>query len=127
VAIGAAMSDRARLIKHGRSTERVEGRFLPTGPTPGPWFRCYYDPGTESEARSTGGVRRSHPATLMFKLRAMDGTLVEATAKDEVEIQSRRFGTIRMEIMGTPEPIAKRTSRIGWIAALQKVSRSAPG
>jgi hypothetical protein len=127
MAIGAAMSDRARLIVHGRSAERVEGRFLPSGPTPGPWFRCYYDPGTESEARSTGGVRRTRPATLMFKLRAMDGSLVEAKASDEVEINSRRFGTIRMEIVGTPEPITKRISRIGWQAQLQKVSRKAPG
>ena len=126
MAIGAAMSDRARLIKHTRSGTKVEGRFIPTS-TPGPWFRCYYDPGTESESRGPGSVRRVLPATLIFKLRATDGSLVVASAKDEVEIESRRFGNVRMEIVGEPEALAKRFSRIGWLAQLQKVNRRAPG
>lgn len=89
----------------------------------GPVFRCLYDPGNESESRDGGRVRRVRPATLMYARRATDGTVIDLTANDLVEIDSSAHGTIRMEVEGTPTVIPKRRTVIGHLAQLRRVNQ----
>lgn len=127
VSIGGQLRDRARITSTVKSGTRVEGGYQ-RQTVIGPWFRCSYDPGDESESRSDGGVRRRRSgATLVTGRRATDGAAIELEATDAVEIDSQRYGTVRLDVVGTPERLVRGRSRIGWLVRLGKVDRKAPG
>ena len=124
--IGSALVDRARIVSTVRSDVRVEGSYQ-TKTRTGPWFRCRFDPGGEGEQRSAGGVRRDRRATLLVGRRAIDGTTLSFSGSDVIEVDSRAFGLIRMQLQGLPEVVQKRRSVIGWIATLERVDPKAAG
>lgn len=123
MALGAALRDRARIIRTSGSGERVEGSVT-RAETTSAEFRCMYDPGDAPENRSTGGVRLvERGATLLTGKRFLDGTPLELRHNDVVVIDSRRFGTLRFQVSGKPERIVKRTTWLGYLAPLQAVDR----
>ena len=77
--------------------------------------------------RTAGGVRRSRDATMLIGKRDLDGQELVFDGADVVEIQSRAFGRIRMQMRGAPEPIAKRRMQIGWLATLDRIDDKAAG
>lgn len=124
MALGAALRDRAHLVRKDATGERVEGT-LQRGETTTPPFRCMYDPGDAPENRTTGGVRLvERGATLMTGKRFLDGTPLELRHNDVVVVESRRFGTLRFQVSGQPERIVKRTTWLGWLAPLSAVDRT---
>lgn len=124
--IGSALIDRARVVSTVRSDVRVEGSYQ-NKTRHGPWFRCRFDAGTEGEVRSAAGVRRTRDATLLIGRRALDGSSLEFSGADVVEIESRALGLIRMQFRGAPEQIVKRRSVIGFLAVLDRVDPKATG
>lgn len=119
--LGAALRDRGRVLPRTQdATVRVEGTILTTTGPPGPEFRCLYDPGNESETRDNARVRRVRPASLLTGTRATDGSVLDIKAHDRVEIVTRE-GALRFEVMGTPTPIKKRRTILGWTCRLQEV------
>lgn len=123
--LGSALRDRAVVLGRTRSgTRNSEGGYDVTNDAPGPAFRCLYDPGTESEQRDSHGVRRVRPASLLVGKYALDGTVLQLQPQDRVQITSPAHGTLVLEIVGTPEPIVKRRTRLGAVAQLQRVGRS---
>lgn len=124
MALGSALVDRARVRRNVVGAVRVEGGYQTTEVV-GPWFRCMYDEGNESEQRSDGGVRRRRTgASMLVGRRNTDGTAVDIQHQDRVEIDSRRYGQITLYVEGTPKVIAKRRTRIGIQVALAKTQRA---
>lgn len=110
-----------------KTGSRVAGGYSKE-PVFGPWFRCYYDPGDESEARGPGSVRRRRAgAQLVTPRRALDGTEIDLSPKGTVEIESRVYGTLTLDVTGTPERMRRGSSWQGWIVDLGKTNRAAPG
>jgi hypothetical protein len=125
--LGGQLRDRARVVRRESTGERVEGGYVKSVEY-GPWFRCFYDTGDESETRGEGSVRRRRSgAQLVTGRRALDGTPIELKAQDEVEVDSRTHGTLRLDVTGTPERMAKGRTWIGWLAPMGKTNRQAPG
>lgn len=123
MSLGSALVDRATIRRDVETGERVEGEYLNESWT-SPVFRCFYEPGSESESRSDGGTRRQRSgATLIVGKRAIDGSTIDIKAQDRIVIDSRRHGTVTMYVSGTPEAIAKRRTRIGWMVRLTAVAR----
>lgn len=126
--VGAGqMRDRARVLSKTNTGTRVEGGYQKV-PTQGPWFRCTYDPGNESEDRSAGGVRRRRRgATVTCGRRALDGSMIEVTASDRIELDSPRYGSLVLDITDTPEPVVPHRLVTGWTINVGKTERSASG
>lgn len=121
------MRDRARMQVSVKTGPRVAGGYTKV-PAFGPWFRCYFDPGDKSESRTSGSVRRRRAgAQITTPRRAQDGTVIDLSEKGTVEIQSRVYGTMLMDITGTPERVRRGSSWQGWVADLAKTDRKAPG
>lgn len=121
------MRDRARMQLSVKTGPRVAGGYSKE-PVFGPWFRCYYDPGDENESRGPGSVRRRRAgARMVTPRRALDGTEIDLSPKGTVEIESRVYGTLTLDITGTPERMRRGSSWQGWIADLGKTNRAAPG
>ncbi len=119
--------DRARVQLFTKSETRVAGGYNKEA-SYGPWFRCYYDPGDESETRGAGSVRRRRAGVRIATSRyALDGTEIDLSAKGTLEIESRVYGTLTLDITGTPEKTRKGSSWNGWVADLGKVNRASPG
>lgn len=125
--LGGALRDRARVIRTQTTPVRVEGGYQKRE-VPGPWFRAFYEPGTESESRGVSGVRRREAGSqLVTARRALDGSTIEILATDAVEINSTVHGSFRMDVDGEPERLAKRRTTIGWLVSLTKTRRDASG
>lgn len=125
--LGGQLRDRARIVTNVKSNTRVEGGYQ-TVLSFGPWFRCFYDPGNESEQRSDGGVRRRRAgAQLVTGKRALDGSTIDLEASMAVEIDSKAHGMLTMDLAGTPEKLVRGRVSIGWLAPLGKTNRKAPG
>ncbi len=121
------MRDQARMQLAVKANVRVAGGYNKTA-TFGPWFRCYYDPGDESESRGAGSIRRRRSgAQITTPRRALDGSEIDLSAKGSVEIVSRVYGTLTLDITGKPERLRRGSSWQGWIADLSKTNRTAPG
>jgi hypothetical protein len=121
------LRDKARIIRKTKSATRTEGGYKTTD-VPGPWFRCHYAQGDESEARSDGGVRRHRagPQVVTHRL-ALDGSTIDVKAEDEIEIDSRTHGVFRAGITGAPLRMHKGRIWIGWLIDVAKTNRKAPG
>lgn len=125
--LGGRLRDRARVIRKSKTSTRTEGGYQKTTGE-GPWFRCYYDPGQESESRGPGSVhRRRSGAQLVCGRRALDGSLIDLQASDVIEVNSQTHGTLRLDVVGAPEPLGLRRTRKGWLAQLGATNRKAPG
>lgn len=125
--LGGQLRDKARIIRVEKSNVRVEGEYK-TSTVIGPWFRCFYDPGGESEERQLFGIRRRHSgAQLITGRRATDGSEIELKAQDRVEINSRGHGVLSLDVTGKPERLVKGRTRLGWLADLGKTNREAAG
>lgn len=128
MALGAFLKDRARVLRTVNQGERVEGGYVKGPPIEGPWFRCYYDSGSESESRGPASVRRRRAgAQLIVGRKALDGTPIDIVASDQVIIESRAYGTITLDIEGDPERLIKGRTILGYIVPLGKTNRKAPG
>lgn len=117
--------DKARVLRKSKDTVRVEGGYKEQAAVPGPWFRCFFDSGDESEVRTVGGVRRRRNATVTTLRRDTTGQPISVLATDQVEVNSRRFGVFVMDVMGDPQRLPR--GRVGLIVTLGKTNRSAPG
>lgn len=124
--LGAHLRDRGRVIRKRNTGTRTEGGY-DKKPEPGPWFRCFYDPGDESEVRTEGGVRRRRAAQVITGARALDGSAIELLATDVLEVQSRLHGDHRLDIVGDPEKLGNRRVARGWLARVGKTNRKAAG
>jgi hypothetical protein len=118
--------DKARIIRKKKGT-RTEGGYTKS-PQYGPWFRCFYDPASEDETRSDGGVRRRRRgATIETSRLALDGSLIEIKASDRIEVDSRRFGTVTLDVTDTPERMVRGRTWLGWSVPVGATNRTAPG
>lgn len=133
------MRDKARLVRRTKvqsgappTSVRVEGGFVRTKPVTAPadevWFRCHYDPGSEGEVRGPGSVRRRRAgAHLVTDRRALDGSEIALKASDQLEVNSVAFGTLLLDVVGTPEKLTTGRVSFGWIVDLAKTKRESPG
>lgn len=127
MAIGAHLHDLARTIRTTKTTVRIEGGYE-TETVVGPWFRCHYEPGDESEQRTPASIRRRRAgASIIAAKTAKDGTLVDLRAQDRLEINSKGHGVLSLDIVSTPEKLVKGRTVLGWQASLGKTSREAAG
>lgn len=122
MAIGAALVDRARLVRLAASSERVEGTTQ-FGEVHGEWFRCRLTLPAASEGKDEpGGYRRalSYPS-LLYGAKDVAGNPVVLRFNDDVEVQSpRQLSTFKWKVNGDPQPITKKRTLIGWLANLER-------
>lgn len=118
--------DRVRVHRKAKA-ERVAGGYVPRDLPPGPWIRCAYDPGDETEVRTAGGVRRRRAATVVTGRRDEDGNEVEFLATDELEVDSRAHGLIRVDVAGAPERLTRGRTWTGWRVTIGRTNPSSPG
>lgn len=128
MAITSQFKDQARVIRKVKQIVRnAEGGYN-TDTVIGPWFRCYYDPGTEDEERSTGSIRRRRRGAAVYAARrAKDGSLVDLKAEDSLEINSIGHGVLAVDVVGKPERAVRGRTVVCWIASVGKTNRQSPG
>lgn len=118
--------DRCRVIRKAKG-ERVAGGYVKGELPPGPWIRCVYDPGDETEVRTAGGVRRRRASTVVTGRRDIDGGEVELLASDELEVDSRIHGLVRVGVVGDPERVTRGRTWTGWQVRIGKTNERASG
>jgi hypothetical protein len=125
MALGSVLTDKARIQRRLRTGERIEGRFVETAPF-SPYIRCRYTPSQGSKSRTAASVRHTQPAIVVMKAASLRRIgLGQLLPSDRIEITSNELtAPTVMEIMGTPEPIRKRRTVIGWQAMVQLVKES---
>jgi hypothetical protein len=121
--LGSLLKDRAQVLRRERSPVRDSEGGYPIVEVRGQRFRCVYAPDGEDESRDDGKVKRTEGATLTFGKRDLSGAPLVVGADDRIEIQSHRYGTFQMEIEGTPDPLVRSRTRIGYTARLRKTAR----
>lgn len=127
MAVGAYLRDRARVLRKTTTPERREGGYIKEDVI-GPWFRCYFDPGTESEQRGNASIRRRRSgARLIAARKDLEGVALELKPEDRIEIVSRGHGILIMDVMGKPEKLVKGRTVLAWDVSLGKTNRESPG
>lgn len=136
MAIGAALKDKARLLRNESLGERVEGSTRFVSDVPGPWFaaRLRLPQGAEAQD-AAGGRRRSvrSPTMMCAKRDELRGDVV-LRAADRIEVWSPAlFGgdePVRFEVAGDPQPTrkrgSKRSSLLFWTVPLKRVEPDPP-
>lgn len=124
MAVTSQFKDKARIIRKVKQVVRNADGGYNEDTVIGPWFRCFYDPGSESEERGPGGVRRRRGGAQIYASKtATDGTPVELKAEDNLEVNSPAHGVLSLDITGKPEKAAKGRRVYCWIAAVGKTNR----
>lgn len=128
MALGAALVDRARIVREAAVGTKVEGTTI-FDPTWGSWFRCRLTINTEQEGTAGPDARRvTRQASLMYALHDSIGDHVELHGSDRVEVDSKALGRALYEVSGDSTPIRKKRTLIGREVNITLVSEHAyPG
>lgn len=121
---GAALVDRARIVRQRAATPvRVAGSTV-LAPTEGNWFRARLElpSGAESPAPNSGRTRQVTAPTLMFEQFDEANEIVDLSADDRVEVDSLELGRTTWQVTASPQPIRKKRAVIGFQVALRQVS-----
>jgi hypothetical protein len=126
MALGAALVDRARIVRNESLAVKVEGstRFVRV---PQPWFKARLELPRAPEGVDPGGGRRRavRVPTLMAALKDEDGNLLALRHEDEVEFVSRTlFGDDEPRLYRLTvdaAPIRKKRRVIGWEASVARI------
>lgn len=127
--LGAALTDRAKIVGTSVSTERIEGTKV-SQKSEGPWFRARLDLSPEDESSQDSGYRRRQMTpTLMLSKRDSTGGKIIIKGKDQLLVKSNQIleqtggaeDTWLFEVKGRPGLIRKRRAVMGYICNLVKV------
>lgn len=129
MALGAALTDRAKIVGKKVGTQRIEGTKV-AADIEGEWFRARLELPSEDESPEDSGRRRRQVLpTLMLRKRDIVGGRVVIKGKDRVLVKSNQIEEQTdgaedewlFEIKGRPSPIRKRRAVIGYMCNLVKV------
>lgn len=124
MAVDSQFNDKARIHRKIKQPVRNADGGYNQDEWIGPWFRCFYDTGAESEERGQGGIRRRRSgANVYAAMKAIDGTAVVLQAEDALELESPGHGSLKLDIVGKPEVAAKGRTRYCWMASVGKTNR----
>lgn len=127
--LGAALTDRAKIIRTGVGAQRIEGTKV-VERLEGPWFRARLDlPNEDETSQDAGSRRRQVLPTLMLGKRDSKGGRIAIKGKDQVIVKSNQIAEQTdgaedewlFEVKGRPSPIRKRRAVIGYMCNLVKV------
>lgn len=122
--VDSQFNDKARVYRKTKQLVRNADGGYNEDEWIGPWFRCFYDIGGESEERGQAGIRRRRSgATIYAAVRATDGTLVDLKPEDSLEIDSPGHGQLKLDITARPEKVTKGRVVYCWIASVGKTNR----
>jgi hypothetical protein len=115
--------DRARIKEKVGTGTKVEGRTIHADTT-GAWFRARLTLPAGQKQQDESGQRRKErkQPTLLYGKRDTEGEPVELEADQKVEVESEQLGSAVWRVVGTPEPLRRRRSLLGWLATLERVS-----
>lgn len=119
MALGSALVDRARTVRHRKVNTRVQGTRQYTTDR-GTWFRCRITIPKGEETHEDGRHKRRSQPTMIIAKRDVRGEFIDVNAWDEIEVDSREFGTVTYQVAGDLEPLRKRRTVIGWSCAITK-------
>lgn len=121
MALGAALVDRARVVRNVPAGRRVVGRTIRT-PVEGEWFRARLSLGDSTQDLDEAGGRRNvRTPSLMFGIRDLAGDPIDMTGEDRVEVASAELGTELWDVVGDPKPMRKKRRVIGYTVTLRRV------
>ena len=124
MAYSGALVDRARVIRKVSAGHRVEGTTVLT-PQTGSWFRARLGsspaPQTPVDAASTHTTNES---SLLVGLKDSDGNPLDISAVDQIEVDSKQLGRALWTVTGSPKPLRKKRSLIGYRVAVRKVDEN---
>lgn len=122
MALGAALVDKARIIRQQSIGFKVEGSTQYVD-TEGAWFKARLElPSSPESETKVNRKRVTQKPTLLFKTKDLDGKVIEMRASDRVEVESHQLGTATWEVAGDPLPLRKRRALLGWQAELRRVN-----
>lgn len=127
--LGAVLVDRARKLEpRPKSGEpKMLGRTpMNVPPVASGWFnvRLTIPKSTEEQATggASGGPRRVRKVpSILFKPLLPDGTPVDLSSTDKLEIDSPQLGHAVWRVQGDPQPIRKRRTVLGYEASLERL------
>lgn len=127
MALGAALVDRARIIRNVPQPRKIEGRTQFAKVTL-PWFRCRVQmPNKPRTADAAGGRTRAEARpTLLYGIRDSEGNAISLTSTDELEVQVKEIAEHALyQVDADPMPLRKRRSVIGWEVPLKRIENHA--
>lgn len=125
--IGSVMVDKAYAVSRIKDPVSREGGHSWTD-VQGEEFRCFLDFRPKTEQRGDGGARRNVTGIQLYTgKRDKKGQLMVFSDRQKIVVTSRKFGVQTYEVTGEPQPIAKKSSTLGWILSLSSTDRIAAG
>ena len=122
--LGAALVDRARLVRQESTGAKVEGTTR-YADHEGEWFKARLTIPASPEANVNPYRKRVtlHPS-LLAKTKDLAGGKLEFRSSDRIEVESKQLGTALWEVGSDPQPLRKRRTLIGWELELRRVSET---
>lgn len=126
MALNAALVDKARTVRKEAASVRVGGRTQ-LEPTTSQWFKArLFLPSAGASPDNLdqeGGRRRQikQPMLLVSK-KDFDRELVAILPEEKIDVDSRELGRATWQVVGSPEPLRRRRSILGWYLQLRKTT-----
>lgn len=122
MALGAALVDRARVVRREEAGRKVEGTTT-YGTTLGPWFKARLFPEISREQLDAANRRRIIPnkPTMLAALKDENGDRVLITNEARLEVDSAELGREVWDVTCEPQAIRKKRAVIGWYFSVQRV------
>lgn len=120
---GSALVDRARIMRPGASTLKLEGRTQFAEIEPGTWFDCRLTLPTSPESLGPGSAykRVVRAPTLLYATEDENGDEFTLDPQDYIEVESEDLGTETWQVTAAPEPLRRKTGIIGYQTTLKRI------